>query len=60
MLDSGFAPVIEEILATTPHTRQMALFSATMPDWIVKLQKKFLKDPVNIDIASATGGGKHH
>ncbi|HEY4034477.1 MAG TPA: DEAD/DEAH box helicase [Ktedonobacteraceae bacterium] len=55
MLDSGFAPVIEEILATTPLTRQMALFSATMPDWIVKLQKKFLKNPVNIAIASATG-----
>ena len=55
MLDSGFAPVIEEILATMPETRQMALFSATMPDWIVKLQKKFLKNPVKIDIPAATG-----
>ncbi len=55
MLDIGFAPVIEEILATTPNTRQMALFSATMPDWIASLQKKFLKNPVNVDIASATG-----
>ncbi|HVB59756.1 MAG TPA: DEAD/DEAH box helicase, partial [Ktedonobacteraceae bacterium] len=45
MLDSGFAPVIEEILTTTPDTRQTALFSATMPDWIVTLQKKFLKNP---------------
>jgi len=40
MLDSGFAPAIEEILATTPDTRQTALFSATMPDWIATLQKK--------------------
>src|SRR2546421_4280786 len=55
MLDSGFAPVIEEILATTPDTRQMALFSATMPDWIEKLQKKFLNNPVTADIAPATG-----
>ncbi len=55
MLDSGFAPVIEEILATTPDTRQMALFSATMPDWVATLQKKFLKDPVNIDITPAAG-----
>jgi ATP-dependent RNA helicase DeaD len=55
MLDSGFAPVIEEILATMPETRQMALFSATMPDWIVKLEKKFLKNPVKIDIPAATG-----
>ncbi|MDQ6659668.1 MAG: DEAD/DEAH box helicase [Chloroflexota bacterium] len=55
MLDSGFAPVIEEILATTPNTRQMALFSATMPDWIVTLQKKFLNNPVKVDILPATG-----
>src|SRR5438067_7923439 len=53
MLDSGFAPVIEEILATTPDTRQTALFSATMPDWIATLQKKFLKNPVNVDITAA-------
>jgi len=54
MLDSGFAPAIEEILATTPDTRQTALFSATMPDWIVTLQQKFLKDPVKVDITPAT------
>ncbi len=56
MLDSGFAPAIEEILTTTPDIRQMALFSATIPDWIVKLQEKFLKDPVKVDITSAMGG----
>ena len=55
MLDSGFAPVIEEILTTTPNTRQMSLFSATMPDWIAKLQNKFLKNPVKVDIPLATG-----
>ncbi len=55
MLDSGFAPVIEEILTTTPDTRQMALFSATMPDWVAKIQQKFLKDPVKVDITPATG-----
>ncbi|GAC1430195.1 MAG: hypothetical protein PVS3B3_25820 [Ktedonobacteraceae bacterium] len=55
MLDSGFAPAIEEILETTPNTRQMTLFSATMPDWVEKLKKKFLKNPVNVTIAQATG-----
>src|SRR5260370_25314320 len=54
MLDSGFAPAIEEILATTPDTRQMALFSATIPDGIATLQQKFLKNPVNVAIAPAT------
>lgn len=55
MLDSGFAPVIEDILTTTPDTRQMALFSATIPEWVAKLQQKFLKDPVKVAIAPATG-----
>ena len=55
MLDSGFAPAIEEILTTTPDTRQTALFSATIPDWVATLQKKFLKNPVNIAILPATG-----
>src|SRR5205814_6147987 len=55
MLDSGFAPVIEEILSTTPDTRQMALFSATMPEWIEKLQQKFLKDPIRVDIIPEAG-----
>ena len=54
MLDSGFAPAIEEILMTTPETRQMALFSATMPDWVASLQKKFLKDPVRVTITPPT------
>ena len=56
MLDIGFAPAIEEILLTTPDTRQMALFSATIPEWIAKLEEKFLKDPVKINITAATGG----
>src|SRR5258706_2426524 len=55
MLDSGFAPDIEEILASTPDNRQTALFSATIPDWIATLQQKFLKNPVNVDITAAMG-----
>ncbi len=55
MLDSGFAPVIEEILATTPDTRQTALFSATIPDWVETLQKKFLNNPIKVDMTPAMG-----
>src|SRR2546421_9699516 len=53
MLDSGFAPVIEDILTTTPETRQTALFSATIPEWVATLQQKFLKNPVKVDITPA-------
>ena len=55
MLDSGFAPAIEKILTTTPDTRQMALFSATIPEWVATIQKKFLKNPVNVAITAAGG-----
>ena len=53
MLDSGFAPAIEEILATTPNTRQTALFSATLPNWVATLQQKFLTSPVKVSIPPA-------
>jgi superfamily II DNA/RNA helicase len=33
MLDRGFAPDVERILAVAPETRQTALFSATLPAW---------------------------
>jgi len=53
ILDSGFGPAIEAILATTPGTRQTALFSATMPNWVTTLQQKFLIDPVKVAIPPA-------
>jgi ATP-dependent RNA helicase DeaD len=53
MLDSGFGPAIEAILATTPASRQTALFSATMPDWVATLQQKLLNDPVKVAIPAA-------
>lgn len=56
MLDSGFGPAVEKILTTTPDTRQMALFSATIPDWVAKIQQKFLKEPVNVAITPEVGG----
>lgn len=54
MLKMGFIDDIEFVLATTPETRQTTLFSATMPQQIRNVAKKYLKDPVNIKIASKT------
>lgn len=50
MLDMGFREDIESILSNTPETRQTALFSATMPQPILALTKKFQKDPVLVGI----------
>ncbi len=44
MLDMGFIEDIENILAKTPEDRQMLCFSATMPEPILKLASKFMKD----------------
>ncbi len=34
----------------------MALFSATIPDWVAKLEEKFLSDPLHVTITPAEGG----
>lgn len=48
MLDMGFIDDIKKILLQTPKNRQTLLFSATMPDEVVGIAKRFMKDPVNI------------
>jgi ATP-dependent RNA helicase DeaD len=45
MLDRGFAPDVERILAMTPRSRQTALFSATTPDWVHRIASKHLIEP---------------
>jgi superfamily II DNA/RNA helicase len=47
MLDAGFAPDVERILAQT-YEPQMVLASATMPDWVTRLMRKHMQDPVHI------------
>ena len=53
MLDLGFLPDVERILAKTPELRQTMLFSATMPAAIVTLARRHLRHPVNIRAESA-------
>jgi superfamily II DNA/RNA helicase len=48
MLDLGFLDDVEKILAMLPVERQTMLFSATMPDPIVTLARRFLRHPVTI------------
>jgi ATP-dependent RNA helicase DeaD len=45
MLDRGFAPDVERIIAMTPRSRQTALFSATTPSWVEQIAAKHLKEP---------------
>jgi len=51
MFDMGFAPQINKIIAALPKERQTMLFSATMPDEIMKLAAAHMKLPTRIEVA---------
>ena len=51
MLDMGFMPQIEHILKFIPRNRQTMLFSATIPDTILKIATAHMKLPVHIEVA---------
>ncbi|KRQ86544.1 DEAD-box ATP-dependent RNA helicase CshA [Caloramator mitchellensis] len=50
MLNMGFIEDIEYILEKTPEDKQTVLFSATIPEPILKLTKKYLKNPEYIKV----------
>lgn len=51
MLDMGFAPQINSIMERVPQQRQTMLFSATMPEGIVKVAARHMKMPVRVEVA---------
>jgi ATP-dependent RNA helicase DeaD len=54
MLRMGFIEDVETILTQLPEKRQMALFSATMPDRIRQIANRYLKDPQSVEIRGET------
>lgn len=54
MLDMGFMPDVERIIAFCPKNKQMVLFSATFPDEIQGLVSAVLNDPKRIEVARPT------
>jgi ATP-dependent RNA helicase RhlE len=54
MLDMGFLPDIRRILAYLPTQHQTLLFSATMPQGIVRLARSVLRNPVRVQIGAGT------
>jgi superfamily II DNA/RNA helicase len=48
MLDMGFLPDVERIVAMLPATRQTMLFSATMPGQIIALARRYMSQPTHI------------
>lgn len=54
MLDMGFLPQVAAIVEAIPPERQMMLFSATMPEAVEDLARRFLTSPVRIEIGRHT------
>ncbi|GHE35070.1 DEAD/DEAH box helicase [Vulcaniibacterium thermophilum] len=54
MLRMGFIDDVEAVLKRTPETRQVALFSATMPPPIRRIAQTYLREPVEIAIKAKT------
>jgi ATP-dependent RNA helicase RhlE len=51
LLDMGFAPQLDDILAAIPEERQTLLFSATMPSDVAALAKTCLRNPARVEAA---------
>jgi ATP-dependent RNA helicase RhlE len=51
MLDMGFLPDIQRIIALLPPRRQNLMFSATFSDEIRRLSRTILRDPVEVEVA---------
>lgn len=50
MLDMGFIEDMETILKETPTERQTLLFSATMPQLIINIARRYMRDPEKIRV----------
>ncbi|NDV78034.1 DEAD/DEAH box helicase [Dysgonomonas sp. 511] len=59
MLNMGFMDSIDEILSKVPESRQMLLFSATMPKEVSKITKKYMNSPKEITIGRKNEGSEN-
>ena len=59
MLDMGFIPDVERIVATLPPLRQTLFFSATMPPEIKRLADRFLSNPKEVTVAPPASASKN-
>jgi len=52
MLDMGFLPALRTVVATLPRTRQTLLFSATLPEAVIRLSAEFTRDAVRVNVSA--------
>ncbi len=54
LLDMGFEPQMNELVANLPKQRQSLLFSATLPEEIVRLANSYLREPVRVAVGAVS------
>ena len=54
MMDMGFMPDVQRIISLLPPKRQNLIFSATIPEEIMKLSRQMCKDPVVIRLGGSS------
>ena len=59
MLNMGFLESIDAILEHVLADRKMLMFSATMPNEIARIAKKYMKDPVEIVVGNRNEGAEN-
>ncbi|MEV8039157.1 DEAD/DEAH box helicase [Arthrobacter sp. NPDC080082] len=57
MLDLGFLPDVETLIAATPAVRQTLLFSATMPGPVIAMARRYMSQPTHIRAADPEDEG---
>ncbi|HRP94564.1 MAG TPA: DEAD/DEAH box helicase, partial [Ignavibacteriaceae bacterium] len=58
MLNMGFKEELEAILETTPKNRNTFLFSATMPNPLLSIANRYMKNPVEVTIGRKNSGAE--
>ena len=58
MMDMGFWPDVRRIIAAIPNARQTLLFSATMPDDVVRFALEIVRDPTYIQVGQRSAPPK--
>ena len=59
MLDMGFRDDLEDILNETPDTKQVLLFSATMPKEVMNITNRYMKSPVELSVGTRNAGAEN-
>lgn len=59
MLDMGFGVQLDKIFKFLPKKRQTLMFSATLPDEIVRISKKYLNNPQRVSVGSTNNVAKN-